>query len=400
MHKIKKQNYKSLCRSALFTMILLLMPYDAIALSTGGIGGYPAHPDPNIKYSESWFIYSLDLGESKEDAISVFNNTDEEVSLKLYAVDSIPSNQGNFALEKEDEPRDGIGAWIKLSEEYLTLQPHESREIPFVITIPANADVGEHAGGIILQKAQKGVIETPMGASMVTRIGIRVYETVPGGIVKDVELVDFNIERKISDSKKPYYEITLVARNKGNISLTSLASIEITGWGKTQYFTRSKFKDGIVIDFTDFVDFFKGEKLEKEWQLLRGQKVITRWEWPAPVFGRYNIQATLRYDGTDGPQTVKSRIITVSVYPTKLIISILAILLLIVLLIILRKFGLGRKKWVKYVVKKEDQLVDLAEAYGVNWKKLAKANKLKKPILKEGQVIIVPSKKKKKGDSK
>src|SRR3990167_3365713 len=128
------------------------MPHPTSALSAGGVGGYPANPDPGVPFSESWFIYNLDLGESKQDAVLVFNTTDEVKAVKLYAVDSTPSNQGNFALKGEDDPRVGIGAWIELSEEVIILEPGKSKEVAFTITIPEDADVGEHSGGIILQK--------------------------------------------------------------------------------------------------------------------------------------------------------------------------------------------------------------------------------------------------------
>src|SRR3989344_467441 len=134
------------------------LPATTYALSSGGVGAYPAHPDPAIPFSESWFIYNLDLGESKDDAIIIFNNTEETQTIKLYPVDSIPSNQGNFALRAENETREGIGAWIKLDESFVTLEPGASKEVTFTITIPADADVGEHSGGIIIQKAEAGQV--------------------------------------------------------------------------------------------------------------------------------------------------------------------------------------------------------------------------------------------------
>src|SRR3989344_6141601 len=170
----------------IFSFFVISAP--AFALSSGGVGVYPAHPDPNIKYSESWFIYNLDLGESQDDDLILFNTTNEPQTIKLYAVDSVPSNQGNFALEAEAASKEGIGAWIKLSQTLVTLQPGENQEIPFTITIPPDADVGEHSGGIILQKAQAGEALAASGASIVSRIGIRVYETVPGEIIKAIEL--------------------------------------------------------------------------------------------------------------------------------------------------------------------------------------------------------------------
>ena len=239
-------------------MFFTLFPTTVLALSSGGVGGYPANPDPGVPFSESWFIYNLDLGESKQDAVLVFNTTDEVKAVKLYAVDSTPSNQGNFALKGEDDPRVGIGAWIELSEEVIILEPGQSKEVAFTITIPEDADVGEHSGGIILQKADPSNVDAETGASIVTRVGIRVYQTVPGEITKDIELKDFSVEEIFSPTEGPMYEINVTAKNNGNVTLTPKARLEVTGWGKLEYFTRSNFNfnEGIVIDFKDLTDFF------------------------------------------------------------------------------------------------------------------------------------------------
>src|SRR3989344_2484013 len=179
---------------AFCSLTLLLLPAAAVhALGSGGIGGYPAYPDPSVQYSESWFIYNLDLGESKDDALLLFNSSDEEKTVKLYAVDSIPSNQGNFALKAETDPRLDVGAWVELSATIVTLAPGESREIPFTITIPPDADVGEHSGGIIIQKVDPGAVNAEVGASVVTRVGIRIYQTVPGAITREIELKEFSV---------------------------------------------------------------------------------------------------------------------------------------------------------------------------------------------------------------
>src|SRR3989338_2457777 len=263
-------------------LVVFLFPISVFALSSGGIGGYPANPDPAIQYSGSWFIYNLDLGESKADALLLFNSGEETKTVKLYPVDSIPSNQGNFALEAQDAPRDGIGAWIKLAETLVTLEQGESREIPFVITIPKDADVGEHSGGIIIQKAAPGQAEGEAAASVVTRVGIRVYQTVPGEIIKEIEIDDFSLELIKPQDQKPYYDIVLTAKNKGNVSLSPKVSLEISGWGKIDY---QDFKKISVKKFKQFISgqaefpvrFFTGQTQTKDWQLLRDQKVTTRW---------------------------------------------------------------------------------------------------------------------------
>ena len=376
-------------------LVVFLFPIIVFALSSGGIGGYPANPDPAIQYSESWFIYNLDLGESKDDALLLFNTGEETKTVKLYPVDSIPSNQGNFALEAQDAPRDGIGAWIKLAETLVTLEPGESREIPFVITIPKDADVGEHSGGIIIQKAAPGQAEGEAAASVVTRVGIRVYQTVPGEIIKEIEIDDFSLELIKPQDQKPYYDIVLTAKNKGNVSLSPKVSLEISGWGKIDYQDFKKISYESIASFATGdalfpVRFFTGQTQTKDWQLLRDQKVTTRWSFVKPQFGKFSFQAKLNYESSDGPKTVVSKKITVWVVPWLEVLVIALVLSLIILLVILKKLLGSGRKWQFYKVQKGDQLVSLAESANVSWKKVAKVNRLKTPLLKEGQVIKLP----------
>ncbi|OGY43481.1 MAG: hypothetical protein A2731_01035 [Candidatus Buchananbacteria bacterium RIFCSPHIGHO2_01_FULL_39_8] len=379
-----------------FLLFFSLFSSSALALGTGGVGGYPANPDPSIKYSDSWFIYSLDLGESKDDALLVFNTSDEAHVVKLYPVDSIPSNQGNFALEAEDAPRDGIGVWIKLSETLITLEPGESREVPFTITIPQDADVGEHSGGIIIQKSKVGEVSGSSGASIVTRVGIRVYETVPGEILKEIEIVDFNVQLVPSQNQKPSYDITLVALNKGNVSLKPKANLEISGWGKIDYkdFEDISFKK-IKMFFAGQegfpIHFFTGETLSKDWQLLRDQKVTTRWQWPQPEFGRFTFKVNLIYEGNDGETNLETKTIAITVIPWKELAIIISLFVLIVIFFVAKKLLSSGRGWKLYVVQKNDRLTTIAKQAKISWKKLAKVNKLRKPYsIEPGQKILVP----------
>src|SRR3989344_944910 len=382
-------------RGILFPVLIFLfsLPLPVLALGTGGIGGYPAHPDPNVQYSDSWFIYTLDLGESKDDALLVSNTTEEEQTVKLYAVDSVASNQGNFALEAEDAARVGIGRWIALSETLLTLQPGASRELPFTITIPQTADVGEHSGGIIIQKADKNQVEGT-GASIVTRIGIRVYETVPGTIVRQLAITDFTVERA-ADTQA--FTISLTAENRSNVTLKPTAELVVGGWGKTSYADLRQINYDTLAGFFKRqqpfpVQFFSGDVQSRDWQLLREQTVTTRWDWPKPVFGHYTFSARLTYEGENGPVRVTTPSVSFWVVPIAELFWLGGILLLLLGPLVLRKFFFGARRWKKYTVRRGEQLVELAAAAGVNWKKVAKFNKLHAPVVKEGQVILLPSK--------
>jgi hypothetical protein len=380
---------------ATLLVVILGLPTIVLALSAEGIGGYPANPDSNVPFSESWFIYNLDLGESKDDAITVFTTSEEAQVAKIYVVDSAPSQQGNFSLAADVDPKKDVGAWVDLEEQTITLEPGIQYTIPFTITVPEDADVGEHSGGIVLERVgsaeevEEG--DPSQGASIVTRVGIRIYQTVPGEITRNLEIEDFNVTEVENKDGSKYYRADISVFNNSNVSLRPIADLNIGGWGKIEY---PKFKD---ISVNTLGDFFTGETLSKEWQLFRDQRVDTNWQWPVPRFGFFTFQTTLTYETDEGPVVIKTDKKSMWSIPVLELSIIAGFILLLIILIILIKLYFSGRKWKKYTVKKGDQLVLIAQKSKVSWKRLAKVNKLKSPLLKEGTVILVP---KSYGDSK
>ncbi len=392
-HYVRAQGRARLYFLSIFFVVALSVADTprASALSTGSMGGLPAYPDPGIQYSDAWFIYGLDVGESREDTLRVSNPSDESRTLKLYAVDSVATGDGNFSLQSEDNPRVGVGDWIKLEQTLITLRPKEERDIRFTIAIPDTAAVGEHSGGIIIQEREAPEAGAGQaGASIVTRLGVRVYETVPGEIVKKVELGDFSITRFTPKGQRPFYRITLSAQNTSNVSLLAQAHLLVSGWGKLRYFPNSRFAGGLYLDFGDFFDFFKGEDFQNQWQLLRNQNVVTNWEWPEPAFGSYRFRARLSYEGVNGTETLVTPAINVNIVPWKQLATVLAVILVLALLMVWERMRTSGRKWQSYRVRHGDQLATVARKLGISWKQLAKVNKLKEPVIREGQTILIP----------
>ncbi len=160
----------------------LLIPF-AQGASLGGVGGKPANPDLDDGETDQWFVYNLAPGESVEDELLVDNSTDQTVIVKLYPADSTPSTDGGFALDQEVESRDDVGAWVTLSQTGLTLGPRESVVVPFTLSVPddPSLDVGEHAGGILIQPVVENVDQG--GIQLQLRTGVRIYVTLPGAVV-------------------------------------------------------------------------------------------------------------------------------------------------------------------------------------------------------------------------
>ncbi len=197
-----------------------------LAVESGGLGLFPAHPNPKIPYSQAWLIYNLVPGESRRDAFIVVNKGDKPITVKLYPVDAVTTKDGSFALKPETVSRTGVGAWVKLSTNQLTVPAKGKKVVNFIFSVPKKAEVGDHMGGIIAEKLNQVSAKGPL--KIKTRIGLRIYETVPGQLKKDLEVNGFKV--KYANKSKQFPDrliLTFNLANKGNVHLNPVADLEL-----------------------------------------------------------------------------------------------------------------------------------------------------------------------------
>lgn len=189
------------------------------ATSFGGLGIRPANSDPANPLTESWFVYNLLPGETKSDACVVSNTSDKVMTAKLYPVDGTTTSDGSFALLEEKQDRKDVGAWLQLVQNQITLNPGEEKIVSFTIALPPDTTVGDHLGGIILENLD---VSKGKGVNVVTRVGVRIYETVPGELVRKLTLV--NLSWKLVKNKPTLY---FDFKNEGNVHLTPKGKVII-----------------------------------------------------------------------------------------------------------------------------------------------------------------------------
>lgn len=200
----------------------------ARAAEMGTLGITPASPDPNNPLTKSWFIYTAEIGREIKDQVRVVNLTDKVVRAKVFSADAVTTPDGAYTIKEELDKRD-IGTWINLAENIVDLQPKETKIIDFVLRVPANAEVGDHMGAIMVQEAEKleGVKEggtgVETGIKIAVRVGTRVYLTIPGEIIKNLLFKIFSWERK---DGRFYFNLEL--ENTGNSRIEPRGEITLT----------------------------------------------------------------------------------------------------------------------------------------------------------------------------
>ncbi|MCX6760358.1 MAG: DUF916 domain-containing protein [Candidatus Nealsonbacteria bacterium] len=380
---LKNKNYLFILA---IIIIVFCIPCSSMAITAEGVGVSPAYPDLKIKNSDVWFVYNLDRGQSVTDYLKLVNNSSEKtMKVKIYPVDAVISSSGVFNPLDEADPRVDIGAWIKFNESEVSLAPGETRIMPFTLTIPQDASVGDHLGAVI---AEKGELKPSgqAGLSIKTRVGIRVWNTVPGKIVKDLKIsnISWEIKNKTLSSKPTTIEkiktalglnkegfITLELKNDGNVHLMPKGNIEISdvfgGWVAT------------------LGDLSLGTS-----SLGHTTTVPIRWD-KIPLIGLLTAKITIPY-GDNQTATAKK---TFLIIPWTLI----AILILFAMIFIFGKlfrwlyFAKSKLKMSPYKLAGKETLVEIADKFDVSWKKLARINGLKPPyILKKGDTLFIPKK--------
>lgn len=356
------------------------------AISAGGIGGRPANPDPANPRTQSIFIMTLDRGESKNDTVRVVNGTDAEQTIQVYAVDGMVTNTGAYTCRQEGDPRTGLGGWIRLEKNEVTLSANSSVDVDFTVQLPENANVGEHNGCIVFQTASQGAAKGG-GVNIQMRQALRVVATVPGELHREVSLDSFSAS--MGDSV-PRYSLSI--KNVGNVSVdTDVKVTLISLFGKEVY------KNG------------------GGYPVLANQKLDLNYEQKdfRPLFGGwYKAQAAVKYNkkagtfGVDASQqnmaTIWSEEKTIYIPPSSTGMIIIASIFLIAVntvgYLLWRRSASrkSRQRARKHKVVRGETIQSIAEDHKVGWKKIAALNSLKPPyVLEEGQVIHVPSGKRK-----
>lgn len=393
---------------------LVVIPRPVHGLEYGGFGGRPAYPDPAVPTSRNWFLYSLPAGQSKEDAVVMSNASKVPITALLYPADSTHSSDGGFSLKQLSEPMTGLGSWVRLFPDprpdfakrvdssildwcgpafdgagpaatelkdadrtvlaswcvgkpttEIVIPPAAEVNVPFTITIPTSASPGEYTGGLMIQNQLPKPDPSQTGIQLTTRVGVRIYETVPGSVIRDLQISAFSI----TPAKQfGWYTITLGVKNLSSVSIDHQSRIAVRNrlTGKTQI-------------------------IERPGQALHDDELIINFPLRRPYIGWWDLQAAVRYEGTTGPVTLSSARLQAMVVDPSFWIILAAVVLL----------GVGGLLWRRrrrniplqiYTVTAGDDLSSIARRYKTSWKRIASLNRLAAPYdLSRGQRLKIPT---------
>lgn len=361
-------------------LTFVVLTNNVLAIEYGGAGIRPAYPQADNPRTESIFVHTAEPGAVIEEGVLVVNNTAEKKTMLIYAVDSTPSTGGAFACAQMSDEKKDVGAWITLEQTEVTVDSGSGGIIPFTIAVPKNASVGEHNGCIVAQE-KKEKAQAGSGASLSFRTGLRAAITIPGELVRKLEIVGFTATKRDDGSFLLHPQV----KNTGNVSIDADAKVITRYFFGSMYFTHGG-----------------------QYPILRGETSDWNFELKKPFWGGwYRSSFVVEYDENPEAEVgIKSgKALTRLEGPSVLFFSFpaspaLAIEIAVLLALAFGGFlfwlSLKRKRWIKenwisYEAKPGEDIKSLAERFDVSWKLVVKVNKLKPPYaLKSGEKIKVP----------
>lgn len=372
--------------TAFFAAMLLLGANNAFAL--GQVTLTVKNPDP-FKGNHSWFIYENEAGDVIEDVATLKNFSDEPAYVTIYAADATSSETGGFILKFREEEQKGIGYWTDVKVRSVTINPSEIVDVPFTIVLPDNVSPGQYLGGLIVEsgkpleldeKAQEDCEKNNLcGASIAvkTRIGSRIYLTVPGKTYEDYSLTDFTASKSITGTTKFEFRI----ENNGNVAYEPKAVIDVyDGMGNL------------------YEHIEKGLGTSSPGTVIHPiVKMKNR-----PLIGSFTAKTTVAFNRKFGESqfhaAAESQTMEVKFWVMPWEVLFIAVLLILAASGIFMQRKAAWKKYLanaeEYTVQPHEDIELIAGARHINWKRLARFNKLKPPYtLRQGDKLMVPKKK-------
>ncbi|WBB95966.1 MULTISPECIES: DUF916 domain-containing protein [unclassified Solwaraspora] len=179
----------------------------------------------------NYFVYDLAPGAEITDHVAVRNLGDQDRTFTVYGTDGFLTDDGAFALLPADQPATDVGTWIHFDQREYAIPGGERLDIPFRLTVPANATPGDHAGGVIGSIAQLRTDASGQQVNVDQRVAARVYLRVDGPVLPAVNIESMSIS--YDDPVNPLgdgdVEVTYQVRNTGNIRVGGTGAVLLDG---------------------------------------------------------------------------------------------------------------------------------------------------------------------------
>ncbi|HET9662256.1 MAG TPA: hypothetical protein VFP05_18160 [Thermomicrobiales bacterium] len=181
-------------RSRILSLVLALL-FSVVGLAgSAGAQGNAATPEATPQASKpafaisqrdptetGYFSVELKPGESAEFVALVQTIDSVPTILRTFATNAINPANGGFDAGTEADELTGAAAWLTYPAQTLDeMSGTEAVEIPFTVTVPADAGPGQYVAALVVQTAEPLPVEGTTMINVLVRSAIAVEIIVPG----------------------------------------------------------------------------------------------------------------------------------------------------------------------------------------------------------------------------
>ncbi len=186
--------------------------------------------DTSAAGNRPFLSYEVAPGSEVQDAVTVFNYGNTQLTFRVYATDAVNNQEGGFDPLPGDKESTDVGTWVTLSQEYVTVAPRTQVTMPLTVKVPADARPGDHAGAILASSQAAGTGPDGKTVNVDRRTGSRIYLRVAGALAP--ELAVESITTTYAPAANPLggaADVTYTVHNRGNVRMGGKHSVMVSG---------------------------------------------------------------------------------------------------------------------------------------------------------------------------
>lgn len=166
-------------------LVLLVSPAALADDVTVSIAPGPNDKDTGRGETLAWVV---DPGTSITDSVVVTNRNDTPLQLGIDAKDAVTTSGGHLDLAPPESEDTGIGAWVGLEADSVSIPAGQTRRVPFTLTVPKDAAPGDYSGGIAVVHSAEGTT-----VSVRNRVATRLDVRVTGKVEVSHQVSDLSV---------------------------------------------------------------------------------------------------------------------------------------------------------------------------------------------------------------
>lgn len=166
----------------------------------------PAGAQMSLEVSPIRAEHQIEAGATETNVIEVRNSGPKASRVKVYLQDWQMDRQGQVSFSRPGSSPVSLSSWLEINPTDFLVEPGQTKEVRYTLTVPAGAKTGGYRGAIILEgmPAQPGP-PTVKKMAVHGRFGVMVYETVGKPDIR-ARFSDFQV---IPEKKQVKFVLTL-----------------------------------------------------------------------------------------------------------------------------------------------------------------------------------------------